>query len=438
MEEINEVVALITPDIRFDRDLILAIIDLLNAYEELALVQEILKVPQNQRQPRSVWMRPYLERRLEKGHYDNLMQELALECPELFRNYTRVHKTLFDEIVERVTPYIRKQLTYFRAPLEPGLKVAITLRFLATGNSYKTLGYAFRVAHNTISLLVPETCRAIVAAYRDELNLPKTPQEWKKVAQGFQERWNLPHAIGSIDGKHVRIRNPSLAGSHFYNYKKFFSMVLLAVVDSRYKFLYIDVGAVGSESDGGVFAQTKLNEMFLANRANLPPPEILPNATQGEPVEYFLVGDDAFPLRNHLMKPYPLRALTKEERVFNYRLSRARLTVENAFGIMASRFRIFHTSICLKPDRVEAVVMASCVLHNILRGANPNLLEGDHIDPETNDIVPGAWRADPVVYENLPAMRGNNSQRSATHQRNILKDYLSSPEGRVPWQDRYI
>ena len=52
MEEINEVVALITPDIRFDRDLILAIIDLLNAYEELALVQEILKVPQNQRQPR--------------------------------------------------------------------------------------------------------------------------------------------------------------------------------------------------------------------------------------------------------------------------------------------------------------------------------------------------------------------------------------------------
>ena len=109
MEEINEVVALITPDIRFDRDLILAIIDLLNAYEELALVQEILKVPQNQRQPRSVWMRPYLERRLEKGHYDNLMQELALECPELFRNYTRVHKTLFDEIVERVTPYIRQE-----------------------------------------------------------------------------------------------------------------------------------------------------------------------------------------------------------------------------------------------------------------------------------------------------------------------------------------
>ena len=59
MEKINEVVALITPDIRFDRDLILAIIDLLNAYEELALVQEILKVPQNQRQSRSVWMRKF-------------------------------------------------------------------------------------------------------------------------------------------------------------------------------------------------------------------------------------------------------------------------------------------------------------------------------------------------------------------------------------------
>ncbi|XP_066958645.1 uncharacterized protein [Macrobrachium rosenbergii] len=137
---------------------------------------------------------------------------------------------------------------------------------------------------------------------------------------------------------------------HYFNYKKFFSMVLLAVADASYKFLYVDMGAIGSESDGGAFAQTRLGEMLLQQEANLPQPEALPGQPNGFPVDYFLVGDDAFPLRNYLMKPYPKRGLTKEERIYNYRLSRASRTVENAFGILANRFRISHVVMCLKPD----------------------------------------------------------------------------------------
>ncbi|KAK3877762.1 hypothetical protein Pcinc_017555 [Petrolisthes cinctipes] len=83
-------------------------------------------------------------------------------------------------------------------------------------------------------------------------------------------------------------------------------------------------------------------------------------------MEYFFVRDNAFPLRAYLIKPYPYLALTKEERIYNYRIYRARRTVENAYGILDNRFRVFHIVICLRPVRPEFVVLASCILHNIV------------------------------------------------------------------------
>ncbi|KAK4322697.1 hypothetical protein Pmani_006493 [Petrolisthes manimaculis] len=88
----------------------------------------------------------------------------------------------------------------------PALRVAITLRFPATGNSYKSLGYAFRVAPNTISLIVPETCIAIIEAFVDEyLQIPDSVEGWKQIANGINERWYIPHTLGAIDGKHIRV-----------------------------------------------------------------------------------------------------------------------------------------------------------------------------------------------------------------------------------------
>lgn len=417
-----------------------AIMNYLNAMEmvAIAMIQEE-EEQKKKRKPRSVWVWPYLQRRLEYGHYDNLMQELAQESPLLYKNFTRIDRQLFDEIVERVTPHIQKKQTWWRKPIPPGLRVAVTLRFLATGETYKSLQYSFRVAHNTISKIVPETCRAIIEVYgNEELRTPQSPEEWKQVAREYEERWNLPHCIGAIDGKHIRLRNPALGGTYYYNYKKFFSIVLLAIVDSAYKFLYVDVGAIGSESDGGIFAQTRLGELLNKQDAQLPPPEVLSNDPTGPPTEYYLVGDDAFPLRSYLMKPYPSRGLTRPERIYNYRLSRGRRTVENAFGILANRFRVFHTSICLTPDRAEAVVMASCILHNILRGRNPPRQEADQEDPDTHQLIPGGWRQDPPVGGQLPCGARNTATRLAKEQRNYLKDYFNSPEGSVPWQDGSI
>ena len=306
----------------------------------LALEQEVntllRTLDERKRKRRKHWVRPYLRRRQQLGHYHALMRELAGENPELYANFMRIDEELFNEIVEKVRPYLQRQ-TVVRAPLEVGLRVAITLRFLATGDSYHSLGYAFRVAHNTISILVPETCRAIVRSFGEVVKLPTTPEEWKAVAHSFEEKWNFPHAIGAIDGKHVRIKNPALAGSMYFNYKKFYSMVLLALVDANYNFMYADIGACGSESDGGVFAHTRLKYLFEHMGANLPPPEALSADPAGRPVGYFMLGDEAFGLAPWMLRPYPSRGFTRAERIFNYRQSRARRVVENAFGILANR-----------------------------------------------------------------------------------------------------
>jgi hypothetical protein len=109
----------------------------------------------------------------------------------------------------------------------------------------------------------------------------------------------------------------------------------MALVDSNYRFLYVDAGRNGQCSDGGVFAECSLRKALEKKNLGVPDSTPLPNAT--EPMPYAIVADEAFPLRTWLMKPFPRRGLTHQQRIYNYRLSRARRVVENAFGILVHR-----------------------------------------------------------------------------------------------------
>lgn len=197
--------------------------------------------------------------------------------------------------------------------------MAVTLRHLATGASYADLMYSFRVAKNTMCVFIPEVLEAIIQEYADEVLPPViTPEQWEQIADDFQTKWNFPHACGAIDGKHVRIKKPKDSGSLFYNYKVFFSMILLAVVDANYKFMWISVGANGSASDVQLFNNCELKNLLEQDNLGLPPAIPLPGDDKNTP--YFYIADDAFPLRTWMMKPYSRRNLTEEERIFNYRL----------------------------------------------------------------------------------------------------------------------
>ena len=164
----------------------------------------------------------------------------------------------------------------------------------------------------------------------------------------------------------------------------------MALVDVDCKFLYVDVGCNGRVSDGGVFKSCTLDDALQTKTENLPDPAPAPGDER--PVSFCIVADDAFPLREYIMKPFSHRYMDLDKRIFNYRLPRARRVVENAFGILANRFRVFQTNIALSPDKVVDIVLAACCIHNMLRtdvGASYFSMIADSEDPVTHDILLG-------------------------------------------------
>lgn len=155
-----------------------------------------------------------------------------------------------------------------------------------------------------------------------------------KSAENFKCKWQFPNCWGAIDGKHIKITCPANSGSLFYNYKQFFSIVLQGVADAFCKFICIDVGAYGKESNGGVFRNSVLFHCLENNLFDCPSLQELPGTNMKLP--YVLLGDEAYPLRPDLMRPYPRQNLDADKRIFNYRLSRGRCCVECAFGIITS------------------------------------------------------------------------------------------------------
>ncbi|XP_073459289.1 uncharacterized protein [Aquarana catesbeiana] len=167
----------------------------------------------------------------------------------------------------------------------------------------------------------------------------------------------FPTVEGQLMGNTFHIVPSPNSGSYYYDYKGFNSIVLLAT----YEFLYVEVGKNGRMSDGGVIAQTEFYRRLQSGGLGLPPSE---EDVEGLP--FVFVADEAFGLGEHLMRPFPMRTLTPEQRVFNYRLARARRVV-NAFRIMASRFRLFLTAINMAEYKLNHIILACCSLHNFLR-----------------------------------------------------------------------
>ena len=401
--------------------------------DEAALAVLLAYRRRRRRQRRRFWVRPWIARRPQFGQYHQLMGELEREAQGDFTNFLRMEPAMFYELLQRVSPRLTKAVTNFRRPLEPGLKLAITLRFLATGNSYRSLAYSFRVPHNTISTFVGDVCEAIIAEYGAEVvTLPDTEEGWLEVSNNFGTRWNFHNAIGAIDGKHIAIKAPSNSGSLYHNYKGFFSIILLGVVDADCKFMWADVGANGSTSDCAVFNQSALRTALEDNTLGLPPPRPLPG--DDTPLPFFLIGDDAFPLREWMMKPYSSRQLSEEERIFNYRLSRARRIVENAFGILANRFRCLLTTMQQDLENVKSIVLACICLHNVMRIRYPGL-QNALMDREVdNQLVPGAWRQEQLFQEIAAVVGPTSESRRGKRQRLLLKHYYNSAVGSVPWQ----
>lgn len=196
--------------------------------------------------------------------------------------------------------------------------------------------------------------------------MPTTRDAWLAVAEGFETTWQFPHCLGALDGKHVKVQAPINSGSEFFNYKHDFSIILLALADSDYNFLFADIGTHGRMSDGGVFSDSLLCQKINENDEVFP--ESIPLPGRNMPVPYVFVSDAAFALSKRLMKPYPgVPPYGSQQRIFNQQLSRARVVIECSFGIMTSVFRVFAKPMLLQPEKATIITLTCVILHNFLK-----------------------------------------------------------------------
>ena len=111
------------------------------------------------------------------------------------------------------------------------------------------------------------------------VQMPSATSEWNAVAEDFLRLWNMPNCLGAIYGKLVHIQRPIKCGGQYFNYKRSFSVNMMAVVDAKYRFLYVAVGAQGSANGASVFSESKFGEALYSssNPLSLPPAKIIPN-----------------------------------------------------------------------------------------------------------------------------------------------------------------
>lgn len=202
----------------------------------------------------------------------------------------------------------------------------------------------------------------------EPIYLPEpTTEIWANCAEGFNNIWGFPNCIGAIDGKHVTIKCPPKSGSNYYCYLNKFSLVLMAIVGPEYKFICVDIGGYGKNSDGGIFEVSNMGQRFEKKTMNIPEDKNLPG--QNTLCPNVLIGDEGFALKPYLMRPFSYRQSRNDpqKECYNSRLCMARRVVENAFGILAHKWRVFYRPIETNTPTTIAIVKTACILHNFLR-----------------------------------------------------------------------
>ncbi|KAK3931612.1 Putative nuclease [Frankliniella fusca] len=380
------------------------------------------------RAPRRWRRRPTWTNRAEHGAWRTMVRTMMEDDPEMFFEHFRMTPQVFNELLARLTPYLQKRPMHMYLP--PGERLALTLHYLASGSFQKFAGSSFCVPPSTVCTVIKETCEVLWEQLLEECFPPLTEERLEGIMDGFWQNWNFPNAM---DGKHCILQNFANADADWLNYKGDFSMVLLGMCDSKYKFTYVSIGGRGRRHDAGLWRECDLHHALVNGELPLPAPRLLPGGWVATPPT--IIADGAFPLGPNLMKPFRRpQLLSPADHIFNYRISRARQTIENAFGILSARWRVLRRTFIAKEATARAIIQACVVLHNYL------ILNQENVPPHQYWYAPPNIRDVTGIAEHqLPPVRFDVQEELDDGDliREHLVDYFVGP-GSVPWQWQHM
>ena len=331
---------------------------------------------------------------------------------ERFKKTFRVSRGTFQHILGKLYNFLMKG-TVNEEPISPECRLAICLYRLGRGDYLYTIAELAGIGESTTCCIVVEVCQLIVEVLWEETVSTLWPDNEEKMMdlmKCMDTEWQFTYAYAAIDGSHIPIRCPpggAEAAKEYYNFKNFYSIVLMAIVDSKYRFLWGSCGYPGNLHDSLIFKSTELYSKLMSGRCQ--------NNLQMEGnimVPPILLGDGAFPFHPWLMKPYSQAVLKTDEQYFNYRLSRARMVTEGAFGKLKGRWRVLSRKCESNVETVKAMTLACVVLHNLcIERGDVTLRHWDmSLDPIQNERRPSKIVRETLHMANSPQIPSTSKQ----------------------------
>lgn len=251
-------------------------------------------------------------------------------------------------------------------------RIAVAIYVLKSGCDASVAGDVFKIGRSTVVSMLHEFCKAVnQTLFHEMIQFPTSRDAKISAAKDFCERWQFPDTIGALDGTHIPILAPAVDPNDYFNYKKYHSLVILALVNANCEFTYVNVGRPGGVNDATIFHGCQLKQLIC---------------NENEMEDMHIIADGAFPLLKGLMKPYLITAQMSEAKTnFNARLSRARVIVEDAFGRLKGRWRILTKRADYNVPNLIEILKTCLILHNICQ--------------KYRDTFDNAWRIDLSEFE---------------------------------------
>ena len=360
---------------------------------------------------RSCWM-------VERSNVWFEMVERAFTDKEWYDNF-RLSKETFEYIVSEIENEITRKDTRMRKAIPSRKRVAIALYYLGSTAEYRTIANLFGISPSFVCLCIKEVSKAITRKLKTGFLCVPRGQDLREVMGLYKDKWGFPACAGAIDGTHIPIQTPVENHTDYVNRKSYHSILMQAVVDARYLFRDVVIGWPGSVHDARVLSNSELYNLGLQGKLFDPS---ITERVLGVDLNPVILGDPAYPLLNWLVKGYPENQNTPSWQCnFNYRLSRARMTVENTFGRWKGRFRRFLKRVDMTVSSATYLVAASCILHNICE-----LRRDDFLENWLDEVQASVHQPDNITLTG----ENDEAESDAASIRDVLAQFFLTAEGR--------